>query len=36
MFEPFAWAFVSGRFLFPQIALSLASKTNELLSKERK
>jgi hypothetical protein len=36
MFGAFAWTFVSGRFLFLAVALSLASKTNSLFSKERK
>jgi len=36
MFEAFAWTFVSGRFLYLAIALSLASKINQLFFKERK
>ena len=34
MFDPFAWTFVSGRFLFLRIALSLASKTNQRFPKK--
>ena len=36
MFGAFAWTFVSGRFLFLEVALSLAFKINKPSSKERK